>query len=252
MRTLHFKSGKRSLGFTLIELLVVIAIIAVLASILFPVFARARDNARRASCSSNLKQIGLGIMQYTQDYDEKYPILSGSGVKNYSANGVGPNWIAQVQPYVKSWQLFVCPSARPATHPGDTGDPALVPTGNSNTNYFSNGVLIGPSYGIRSLASVDNAAEVVMVSEGPVAYALAFSRPILQNAGPNEYIYWNYGTELTVHFDGANLVFADGHVKWKRQDAICSADFGLLSASGGNICGPVTTNITTTYGYPRF
>ena len=69
-QTLHHKRS----GFTLIELLVVIAIIAILAAILFPVFARARENARRTSCVSNLKQIGLGIMQYTQDYDERYPL----------------------------------------------------------------------------------------------------------------------------------------------------------------------------------
>src|SRR4028118_1774787 len=66
-------------GFTLIELLVVIAIIGILASILFPVFARARENARRSSCQSNLKQIGLGILQYTQDYDEKLPLRRHDG-----------------------------------------------------------------------------------------------------------------------------------------------------------------------------
>ena len=71
----HRRAGdtRKKFGFTLIELLVVFAIIAILAAILFPVFARARENARRASCQSNLKQIGLGIMQYTQDYDEKMP-----------------------------------------------------------------------------------------------------------------------------------------------------------------------------------
>src|SRR5690349_15983360 len=92
-------------GFTLIELLVVIAIIAILAAILFPVFARARENARRTSCQSNLKQIALGIFQYTQDYDERYPSrFYGNGV-NY-----GGAWAAVVQPYVKSEQLFQCPS----------------------------------------------------------------------------------------------------------------------------------------------
>src|SRR5687768_12296631 len=94
-------SSRSQSGFTLIELLVVIAIIAILASILFPVFARARENARRSSCQSNLKQIGLGIMQYTQDYDEKMPAVSwGSGLR----------WHEVVQPYVKSTQLLRCPS----------------------------------------------------------------------------------------------------------------------------------------------
>jgi prepilin-type N-terminal cleavage/methylation domain-containing protein len=74
MRKLHkVTPSRKRTGFTLIELLVVIAIIAILAAILFPVFARARENARRASCQSNLKQIGLAVYQYTQDYDEKCP-----------------------------------------------------------------------------------------------------------------------------------------------------------------------------------
>jgi prepilin-type N-terminal cleavage/methylation domain-containing protein/prepilin-type processing-associated H-X9-DG protein len=92
-------------GFTLIELLVVIAIIAILASILFPVFARARENARRSSCLSNLKQLGLGIAQYTQDYDENYPA-------GFQANSdwVNRSWPVTIQPYVKSIQVFACPS----------------------------------------------------------------------------------------------------------------------------------------------
>ena len=99
---------KSSRGFTLIELLVVIAIIAILAAILFPVFARARENARRASCQSNLKQIGLGILQYVQDYDEHYPMYrmmgsTGSAVRPYG-------WADAIQPYVKSIQFLQCPS----------------------------------------------------------------------------------------------------------------------------------------------
>ncbi len=89
-------------GFTLIELLVVIAIISILASILFPVFARARENARRSSCQSNLKQIGLGIMQYTQDYDEQFPMGAYT-------NWTGA-WPATTQPYIKSVQVFRCPT----------------------------------------------------------------------------------------------------------------------------------------------
>src|SRR5471030_2336473 len=96
-------------GFTLIELLVVIAIIAILAAILFPVFARARENARRASCQSNLKQIGLGMVQYVQDYDERYPI--GDTYADAVTTPGDTGWASvELQPYMKSVQLFGCPS----------------------------------------------------------------------------------------------------------------------------------------------
>ncbi|BCM90968.1 hypothetical protein IAD21_02831 [Abditibacteriota bacterium] len=113
-------SFSRPKGFTLIELLVVIAIIAILAAILFPVFARARENARKSSCQSNLKQLGLGLIQYTQDYDEQFPLYpTGAawsanggdyGAAPYSINGVPITWDLAIQPYVKSMQLLVCPS----------------------------------------------------------------------------------------------------------------------------------------------
>ncbi len=96
-------------AFTLIELLVVIAIIAILAAILFPVFARARENARRASCQSNLKQIGLGLLQYAQDYDETYPAWY-SGPSNISNSTTSYKWNDAIFPYVKSEQIFTCPS----------------------------------------------------------------------------------------------------------------------------------------------
>ena len=117
-------------GFTLIELLVVVAIISILAAILFPVFARARENASRASCMSNMKQIGLGMMMYVQDNDERYPTY------NTVTDGVAPDaahggawlgtywfWFNSIFPYVKSVQVFVCPSS------GSAGAVYKAPTG---------------------------------------------------------------------------------------------------------------------------
>jgi len=109
----HQSRRKAQPGFTLIEILVVIAIIAILAAILFPVFARARENARRSSCQSNLKQIGLGMLQYSQDYDETSPNASmGSTVpaNTFPRSATSWRWEDSVFPYVKSEQLFNCPS----------------------------------------------------------------------------------------------------------------------------------------------
>jgi prepilin-type N-terminal cleavage/methylation domain-containing protein len=107
-KTMTHNVNTKNRAFTLIELLVVVAIIGILASILFPVFSRARENARRASCGSNLRQLGLAIMQYTQDYDEHYPKSSATG-SNY--------WTWIIWPYIHNSQVFLCPSApnNPAT-----------------------------------------------------------------------------------------------------------------------------------------
>ncbi len=115
------KTAVKSRGFTLIELLVVIAIIAILAAILFPVFAQAREAARKTSCLSNTKQIGLGAMMYVQDYDEMYPCNSWDGAfMGTTQNDIGIDepkftlWPWRIQPYIKNKQIFVCPSD-PAT-----------------------------------------------------------------------------------------------------------------------------------------
>ncbi len=114
---------KRNRGFTLIELLVVIAIIAILAAILFPVFAQARESARKIACLSNMKQLGLAVTQYVQDYDEKYPFGSNwKGEFRDSCNGgcfkppfpKNPDWLCssnyQLDPYIKSKNIWICPS----------------------------------------------------------------------------------------------------------------------------------------------
>lgn len=172
-------------GFTLIELLVVIAIIAILASILFPVFGRARENARRASCLSNMKQMGLGIMQYTQDYDETYPQAYWYPNDSSSAGGYA-HWSGTIQPYVKSNQLFVCPSDKngglaPTNYigdnegfgvpPGQTPQAAIKDIQAPRLSYIANELLMprkrrtsDPSNVVK-LAAVDESASVILVAE---------------------------------------------------------------------------------------
>jgi prepilin-type N-terminal cleavage/methylation domain-containing protein/prepilin-type processing-associated H-X9-DG protein len=218
-------------AFTLIELLVVIAIIAILAAILFPVFARARENARRASCQSQLKQIGLGLAQYTQDYDERLMGAGNTGVRDYADptvynTAVGWNWIACIQPYIKSWQIFACPSATPPAW-GLAGVDA--PHDNSNTGYTYNGVLLN-----RHTAVIPTPATIIQVGEsGRTAW-------MLLNPSPG-YINWLPPTDInslnvTQHFDGGNFLFCDGHVKWQKKSATSATQYGL--ASSPDLFGP--------------
>lgn len=148
------KRSTRTHAFTLIELLVVIAIIAILAAILFPVFAQAREQARKIACLSNTKQLGTAIVMYTQDYDETYPMNSWEGVRIGTANNDtgSPNfvsvitWVWEVMPYVKSRQVLVCPSDPNSKHWG-TG--YSVEPGDINVCVDGWGIPTPISYGVN-------------------------------------------------------------------------------------------------------
>ncbi|MDF2440636.1 MAG: hypothetical protein JWN98_1620 [Abditibacteriota bacterium] len=206
----HSVANGRRTGFTLIELLVVIAIIAILAAILFPVFARARENARRASCQSNLKQVGLGILQYTQDYDERYPITNNI---NYGGEGWGL-WRVHIYPYVKSTQIFTCPSAtRDTNNCTYTNTPSGNLTMSWNWNYGVNENVIYNGSGF-SVAGINNASLLAMMGDCSGTVFPDMWRVI--NANHNQ-DWWNaprvIEERFARHLNGSNILFVDGHVK---------------------------------------
>ncbi|PQV64880.1 prepilin-type N-terminal cleavage/methylation domain-containing protein [Abditibacterium utsteinense] len=207
---------RRSLqrGFTLIELLVVIAIIAILAAILFPVFGRARENARKISCLSNMKQIGLGVLQYTQDYDERLPMRQYDGSPNGDAN----TWRRVIFPYVKSTQLFSCPSnpynARNADDSRDA-DMATLPAGSPRfpQSYGANAMSVNiggnapMEYGrAESLANIPDTARTILVTESKEGFNTLFF-----NAGPERFL--DSGVTFPGHLGQVNFLFVDGHAK---------------------------------------
>lgn len=155
-------------GFTLIELLVVIAIIAILASILFPVFAQARERARMTSCGSNLRQLSMGVMLYIQDADELLPMVT-----NYAASAAAPDrvWMSTIQPYVKNTGIFLCPSAVNAAFAPDWNGRGSLPIGyNALTGYDPTGVEAPTS--VTSLARLEEPSRTVLFAEtasGPVS-----------------------------------------------------------------------------------
>ncbi len=149
----------RKCGFTLIELLVVIAIIAILAAILFPVFARAREKGRQASCTNNVKQIILGMIQYVQDYDEKLPTGTSYWWAPQNTWGNTPieptGWHQNLMPYIKNAQVFICPSdAAPATTPWAPTGVGWVSDGGMRLSYAAN--MCPMQFGYQSLSSYQN------------------------------------------------------------------------------------------------
>lgn len=207
----------RFTAFTLIELLIVIAIIAILAAILFPVFGRARENARRSSCQSNLKQIALGIQQYTQDYDERYP-----NIPNGTIPADSPGWAYAIQPYVKSEQLFQCPSDSVSSPDSATASTLLARAALPQfSDYAINNNLDSGSGGL-SESQLTFASNTILNSEfaGGTANAHADSAS---------------GTGVTRHLEGGNYSFADGHIKWLRRERV-------LTSKPASVCGIEGTN----------
>ncbi|MCS6775180.1 MAG: prepilin-type N-terminal cleavage/methylation domain-containing protein [Chloroherpetonaceae bacterium] len=249
-------TGSSRRAFTLIELLVVIAIIAILAAILFPVFAQAREKARQTSCLSNTKQLGTGFMMYIQDYDELFPLAFGkSAVTNqwlWNFNhavpenwrpDVGPSdfrfstypvhWSNSTQPYIKNYQLLACPSGPEVRL--NVNYAALVPP--ARVSYTYNGLLMQyPQAGINQVSRIP----LLWEGRGKAAVlGFALSNPALRCAdgdcryqpaaagctsnftGGQSAMFVLSGT-MWIHNSGANFVMSDGHAKWRRLGATLS------------------------------
>ncbi len=211
---------RRFAGFTLIELLVVIAIIAILAAILFPVFAQAREKARQTSCLSNNKQIGLATIMYIQDYDETFPVeawfgnnrydgvpVVGSGVAGESAT----NYKDELYPYTKNQQIWICPT-NIGNGPLDTRPP--------NLGYHMNGNVITRT-GLAQAAIVATASLFIMRESGRgYVFNRAYLRPVPGYCDDVvAYEKNNSKTNYMPHSKGYNLAFADGHGKWYLSTA---------------------------------
>jgi prepilin-type N-terminal cleavage/methylation domain-containing protein/prepilin-type processing-associated H-X9-DG protein len=239
------QSSTHRSAFTLIELLVVIAIIAILAAILFPVFARARENARRASCMSNLKQIALGMNMYIQDYDSRYPspypLDESSGSKKLIVNndksmpsgvfnsyyvnstygsttyGHYATWMDLVQPYTKSTQIFVCPSAARPTDPS-YGYNMVFGSFGSDSYWYKQ---VADTYWMPMTESeVQRPAEVIMFMDSNKADGAT-------RAAPQSNVDYY---ERVPHLEGGNQAYADGHVKWiPRAKVIAAGTSGYCS-----------------------
>jgi prepilin-type N-terminal cleavage/methylation domain-containing protein/prepilin-type processing-associated H-X9-DG protein len=208
-------------GFTLIELLVVIAIIATLAAILFPVFSRARENARRASCQSNLKQIGLGLMQYTQDYDETMVFIYSNQMPS------NQHWMHNIQPYTKSYQIFDCPSSTTSEAASGTGNTSYAAI---NPNYASSSRAGGGPFShtyngagglfVTKLSDLAAPATTAMVTDGT-----GFAWEWNTTPGTNDDITSTYmGRAMTAiqerHLETLNVLWGDGHVKAVKLEAL--------------------------------
>lgn len=205
---------RKKRGFTLIELLVVIAIISILAAILFPVFARARENARRASCQSNLKQIGLGILQYKQDYDERFPF----GYDQFS----GVFWPTIIQPYVKNDQIFNCPSETRT----------VVLTNNATYEYAANIAILkslrssgGTPYWDAGNLCPTTSGNPIQDTALPVPNDSEIDEPARTTLVMDSDA-WEYENHRTTgsapgldirHLEGGNVLFVDGHVKFQKE-----------------------------------
>jgi prepilin-type N-terminal cleavage/methylation domain-containing protein/prepilin-type processing-associated H-X9-DG protein len=273
----------RRKGFTLIELLVVIAIIAILAAILFPVFAQARESARKTACMSNMRQIGQALYMYTSDYDETYPrkdeCISTASPLNPSAVGcAGPTfgqrinhykWPAWVMPYVKNIDIFKCPSrvidsASWVNNGEIVNGYALNLSVTGSMNDWGSPTRIGAyrnSFTGGGLAGLTSPAETFIIQEGQLQVSWCYVTPnaTVQTAYPlaTREVWERYlkpsgqiNKLAAPHQDGFNFAFCDGHAKWLSVNGFLARCPTQANYQVSNVPNPFPSGATWTISAP--
>ena len=226
---------RKQQAFTLIELLVVIAIIAILAAILFPVFAKAREKARQTSCLSNMKQIGLGFAQYTQDYDEQYfarDMGSVSGTISYSFRGA-------VNPYIKNMQIWACPSNPNTT--GTLANPGCCTEVNTVTgnifrcDYALNDANSQFNGNYPKLAAITAPAQKILLSEMKGTNWEDYASPWWCAGNvPTGAANGNWNVGYAGHTAQFNLLLGDYHAKSMRPNSTAGPTFSMWDFNNDN------------------
>lgn len=209
-------------AFTLIELLVVVAIIAVLAAILFPVFAQAKAAAQATTCLSNLKQVGLGTTMYANDHDDTLPMDGHSG-------GMEGSWLVTLQPYVRTALLYRCPSDRSVNFDRPLPGRLLKRRTSYGTNFYMTAAdpeNPSPTHGYANLSQIATPASTIYVAEMRRNSIADHFHPAWWYRDNPDFIFADPETELetTVHAGGSNYVFLDGHAKRHPFAATFSGD----------------------------
>ena len=225
-------------GFTLIEILIVLVIIGLLAGLLFPVFSSARENARTTACASNLKQIGQAMTLYLQDNSQRYPL---------STQPPGCTWVDSIYPYIKSTQVFSCPSAQYGEYTPGCVLSEFIEGSSPRAEYGRNGSydLVAPFISVKTEKDANGAtltdhkipdksfaasryrfpSNTILVLDGSDDYYAFHSRYALVNPGIDpigSVEDLKEGGVLPRHKDGVNLLYVDGHVKWQKLQSLAS------------------------------